>query len=114
MLAKASIHPKVSKMIDSYNKQYYVYILASKPQGTLYIGITNDLVRRVYEHKEGLAEGFTKKYNVKNLVYFEYTDCIESAILREKQLKFWHRDWKRRLIEENNPDWRDLYADITG
>jgi putative endonuclease len=93
-------------------KYYYVYILASKRKGTLYIGVTNDLIRRVYEHKNGLVEGFTKKYGVHNLVYFEQCEDIESAIQREKRLKFWHRSWKIRLIEETNPDWKDLYESI--
>ena len=90
-------------------KSYYVYILASKKNGTLYIGVTNDLVRRVYEHKQGLVEGFTKKYNVKQLVFFEETNDVESAITREKQMKKWNRQWKIELIEKNNPEWKDLY-----
>ncbi|MHB8105310.1 MAG: GIY-YIG nuclease family protein [Dehalococcoidales bacterium] len=94
-------------------KLYYVYILASKRHGTLYIGVTNDLVRRVYEHKNDFVEGFTKKYNVHMLVYYEQCESIESAIQREKQLKAWHRAWKIRLIEEANPDWKDLYDVIT-
>jgi putative endonuclease len=91
---------------------YYVYILASKRNGTLYIGVTNDLVRRVHEHKSGLVEGFTKRYGVHSLVYYEQCEDIESAIQREKRLKFWHRKWKIRLIEEANPDWKDLYECI--
>jgi len=90
------------------NKTYYVYILASKRNGTLYIGVTNDLKRRAHEHKEGLVGGFTKKYGVKNLVYYEFTDNPQSAIQREKHLKNWNRKWKLRLIEENNPNWEDL------
>jgi putative endonuclease len=93
-------------------KDYYVYILASKEDGTLYIGVTNDLVKRVWEHKNDLADGFTKKYHVHQLVYFESTTDIESAIAREKQMKKWNRDWKIKLIEEKNPDWKDLYNDI--
>jgi putative endonuclease len=89
--------------------QYYVYFLASKLGGTLYVGVTNDLVRRVYEHKEGCVEGFTKKYGVTRLVYFEAHSDIEVAILREKQIKKWNRAWKVRLIEEKNPNWDDLY-----
>lgn len=89
-------------------KQYYVYILASKPLGTLYIGITNDLARRVYEHQNGIIEGFTKKYGVHQLVYFETTESVEVAIVREKQLKKWNRAWKIRLIEKDNPYWQDL------
>ncbi|MFH1824885.1 MAG: GIY-YIG nuclease family protein [Candidatus Firestonebacteria bacterium] len=97
-----------------YQKHYYVYILASKRNGTLYIGVTNDLSRRVYEHKNNFIEGFTKRYKVHNLVHFEETDSIESAILREKQLKKWNRQWKKDLIEKSNPYWSDLYQDIIG
>jgi len=91
---------------------YWVYILASKVGGTIYIGVTNDLVRRVYEHREGLIEGFTKQYQIRRLVYFEQFDNIELAIRREKNLKKWNRAWKVRLIEENDPDWTDLYPRI--
>ncbi|HET7850423.1 MAG TPA: GIY-YIG nuclease family protein [Pseudolabrys sp.] len=91
-------------------RQYYVYILASKIGGTLYIGVTNDLIRRVYEHREKLVEGFTKKYGVAKLVYFEVHSEIEAAITREKQMKKWNRAWKVRLIEEFNPNWDDLYT----
>ena len=91
---------------------YWVYTLASKIGGTLYIGVTNDLVRRVYEHRESLAEGFTRKYEVHRLVYFEQHSDIEAAIQREKRLKKWNRAWKIRLIEESNPNWGDLYASI--
>ncbi len=91
---------------------YYVYILASQRNGTLYIGVTNDLLRRVQEHKDGEIEGFTKKYKVNQLVYYEDTDDISIAIVREKQLKAWKRAWKLRLIEKDNPEWRDLYKDI--
>jgi putative endonuclease len=96
----------------SRERSYWVYILASKISGTLYIGVTNDLVRRVYEHREKLAEGFTKKYEIARLVYFEQHSDIESAIRREKRLKRWNRAWKIRLIEENNPNWDDLYPSI--
>ena len=88
---------------------YYEYILASHRNGTLYIGVTNDLRKRIYEHKNDLVEGFTKKYKVHTLVYFEETSDIESAIKREKQLKAWKRKWKLELIEESNPNWEDLY-----
>ncbi|NKB59093.1 MAG: GIY-YIG nuclease family protein [Alphaproteobacteria bacterium] len=88
---------------------FYVYILASQRNGTLYVGMTNDLARRIYEHKEGLAEGFTKRYGVKTLVHVESYDRAEDAIQREKQLKHWNRPWKVALIEQNNPDWEDLY-----
>ena len=93
-------------------KQYYVYIMASKRRGTLYIGVTDDLVKRVYEHQNDVVEGFTKKYSVHQLVYYETSEDIESVILREKRLKTWHRDWKIRLIEETNPDWLDLYPSL--
>jgi putative endonuclease len=92
--------------------QYYVYMLASKRNGTLYIGVTSDLVKRVYEHKNNLIEGFTKKYNVHTLVYYESTDDINSAITREKQLKKWKRGWKIELVEKKNPEWRDLYFEL--
>jgi putative endonuclease len=80
--------------------------------GTLYVGVTNDLVRRVYEHRSDAVDGFTKKHGVHRLVYFEMTENIESAIGREKVLKRWKRDWKRALIEEKNPRWEDLYESI--
>jgi putative endonuclease len=91
---------------------YYVYILASEKGGTLYIGVTNDLVRRVHEHRTGVVAGFTQKYGVHMLVYFEQTENVEAAIQREKRLKKWNRDWKIELIEKNNPNWDDLYASI--
>jgi putative endonuclease len=91
---------------------YYVYILASKIGGTPYIGVTNDLVRRVFEHKSKFVRGFTKKYDVVKLVYYEQYDDIENAIQREKRLKKWNRQWKVRLIEERNPNWDDLYPGI--
>jgi len=93
-------------------KQYYVYILASKKNGTLYIGVTNDLIRRVFVHKEGIIEGFTKKYNVKNLVYYEIHLDINEAIKREKAMKKWLRKWKIELIVKMNPEWKDLYEEI--
>jgi putative endonuclease len=93
-------------------KDYYVYILANKPYGTLYIGVTNDLIRRVYEHRNDLIEGFTKRYKVHTLVYYEQGEDVTSCIEREKQLKCWHRKWKIRLIEEMNPEWKDLYDEI--
>ncbi len=94
-------------------KQYYVYILASQRNGTLYIGVTNDLARRIWEHKHDLVEGFTKKYGVHRLVWCETASTPLAAITREKQLKKWNRAWKLHLIEEMNPDWRDLYDEIT-
>jgi putative endonuclease len=96
----------------SIDKGYWVYILASRIGGTLYIGVTNNLVRRVYEHRMGFVEGFTKQYGVHRLVYFEQFDDIEQAILREKRLKKWERAWKIQLIEENNANWDDLYPRI--
>jgi putative endonuclease len=91
---------------------YWVYILASKLGGTLYIGVTNDLIRRVYIHRIGAVPGFTKKYNVHRLVYFEQFSEIEYAIRREKRLKKWPRAWKIQLIETSNPNWDDLYPSI--
>jgi putative endonuclease len=93
-------------------KQYYVYILTSKRNGTLYIGVTNDLALRVKQHKDGLVEGFTKKYNVHRLVYFECYKDMREAILREKRLKKWKRIWKLELIEKLNPGWADLYYNL--
>lgn len=90
------------------SKAYYVYILASKRNGTLYIGVTNDLARRIGEHREGLVPGFTKTYGVKMLVYFEAFGSIEQAIHREKRLKKYKREWKMNLIQQNNVGWRDL------
>ena len=90
-------------------KEYYVYILANKRGGVLYLGTTNDLMRRVYEHRQGLVEGFTKKYCIDRLVYYEQTNDVMSAITREKQIKKWNRKWKIRLIEKCNPRWEDLY-----
>lgn len=92
----------------------YVYILASKIGGTLYIGVPNDLIRRVAEHKLQLVESFTKEYGVVKLVYFEQFDDPENAIKREKRLKKWKRDWKIALIEKDNPDWNDLYPETAG
>lgn len=93
-------------------RSYCVYILASQIGGTLYIGVTNDLIRRVHQHKSDVVEGFSKKYGVHRLVYFEQFDDIENAIRREKRLKKWNRAWKVRLIEEKNPNWDDLYSSI--
>ena len=91
---------------------YWVYILASRPGGTLYVGVTNDLIRRVYEHREGEAAGFTKRYDVSMLVYFESHDSIATALQREKNIKHWPREWKIDLIVSTNPEWRDLYDEI--
>ena len=90
-------------------KNYYVYILASKRNGTLYIGVTSNLIKRVWEHKEKIADGFTKKYDVDKLVYVEYFRDPENAIKREKRLKKYKRQWKINLIEKDNPQWKDLY-----
>jgi putative endonuclease len=95
------------------SRSYYVYILASGVGGTLYVGVTNDVVRRVHTHREKVVDGFTKKYDVDRLVHFEVFDDIENAIVREKRLKKWNRAWKVRLIEENNPNWDDLYPEIS-
>src|SRR5437660_10802435 len=94
------------------SRSFYVYILASKIGGTLYIGVTNDLVRRVAEHRLKSVESFTKKYEIDKLVYFEWFEDAENAIRREKPLKKWNRAWKIRLIEEVNPNWNDLYPGI--
>ena len=91
---------------------YRVYILASKPGGTIYIGVSNNLIRRVYEQREGLADGFTKRYGIKTLVYFEAHDTIAAALQREKNIKHWSREWKVDLIAASNPHWNDLYDDI--
>ena len=93
-------------------KTYYIYILASKRNGTLYVGVTSNLIKRIYAHKKKLIGGFTERYNVDRLVYFESTTDIESAILREKRIKKWKRRWKIDLIEKNNPSWKDLYHEI--
>ena len=98
--------------IHHLEMSYRVYILANRAGGTLYVGVTSDLVRRTYEHREGLAEGFTKRYDVKNLVYFEEHDTASAAIQREKNIKHWSREWKIDLIVAKNPGWRDLYGDI--
>ena len=95
-------------------KNYYIYIMTNKRNGTLYIGVTNDLIRKVYEHKNYLLDGFTKNYDIKMLVYFEIYDSIETALNREKNIKAWQRSWKVRIIEEQNPHWNDLYNQVTG
>ena len=91
---------------------YYVYILASRPRGTLYVGVTNDLVRRVYEHRNDIIGGFTAQHAVHRLVYYEAYDDVYAAISREKQLKRWRRSWKIELIEKQNEDWHDLWPEI--
>ena len=94
------------------DKQPAVYVLASKRNGTLYIGVTSDLVKRAWEHKNGITGGFTKRYSVNRLVYYELLEDMNSAITREKQMKKWRRAWKIELIEKKNRDWRDLWPDI--
>jgi putative endonuclease len=94
------------------DKAYYVYLLASGRNGTLYAGVTSDLIKRTWQHREALADGFSKKYNVKQLVWFEVHNDVYAAITREKQIKKWNRAWKIRLIQEQNPLWRDLYEEI--
>lgn len=93
-------------------KTYYVYIMSSKKNGTLYIGMTSNLIRRVYEHKNNINEGFTQKYGVNRLVYYEHTNDVNAAIAREKRMKKWNRQWKINLIEKENPDWADLYDEL--
>ncbi len=93
-------------------KTYYVYILANRRNGTLYVGVTNNIARRAWEHREGVVSGFTQKYGVKMLVFYEQFDDIRLAIQRETRLKKWKRRWKLELIESENPDWRDLYENI--
>jgi len=93
-------------------KIYCVYILANQRNGTLYIGVTGNLQKRIWEHKQKLVEGFTKKYDINKLVYYEQTESVYSAIQREKQMKKWNRKWKLNLIEKNNPQWRDLYSEL--
>jgi putative endonuclease len=93
---------------------YWVYMLASRPKGTLYVGVTNDLVRRVAEHRQSVVPGFIERYGVTRLVWFETHDLIEAAIRREKRLKKWPRAWKVALIESENPEWQDLWAEVTG
>ena len=92
---------------------YYVYILASRPGGALYVGVTNDLLRRVAEHKQGLVKGHTKRYKIDKLVYFEQYADVRDAIQREKNMKHWPRVYKTRLITESNPTWRDLFDELT-
>ena len=95
-------------------KQPCVYLLASSRNGTLYCGVTSDLVQRIWQHREHLAEGFTKRYDVIRLVWYELHPTMESAIQRERRIKKWNRAWKVRLIDAGNPSWRDLWADVSG
>ncbi|MBU1318449.1 MAG: GIY-YIG nuclease family protein [candidate division Zixibacteria bacterium] len=94
--------------------QYYVYIMANKRNGTLYTGVTGDLIKRVYEHKQKMGSLFTSKYGIDKLVFYEVHEDIQQAILREKRIKEWKRQWKLELIEKMNPEWRDLYPEICG
>ena len=93
-------------------RDYYIYILANKKNGTLYLGVTNNLIKRVYEHRQNFVEGFTKRYDIHRLVYYEQTNDSYSAIQREKRMKKWKREWKIELIERFNPGWKDLYYDL--
>ena len=95
------------------HRQYFVYILASKRNGTLYTGVTGDLLSRIFDHKNDVREGFTSRYGVHLLVWFEVHEDIEAAILREKRIKKWRRKWKLELVEKENPDWRDLYEKLS-
>ena len=95
-------------------KQPAVYLLATGKRGTLYIGVTSNLIARTWQHREHVVEGFTKRYDVTNLVWYELHGTMDTAILREKQLKKWNREWKLRLVQEFNPEWRDLWDDIVG
>ena len=93
-------------------KQFYLYILSSQKNGTLYVGVTSDIIKRVYEHKAKLRKGFTSKYNVNQLVYYEIWGTAQEAIAREKQVKHWNRIWKIKRIEQDNPEWKDLYEKL--
>ena len=95
-------------------KQPAVYIMCNAPRGTLYIGVTSDLVQRAYQHRESLVDGFTKKYGLKVLVWYELHDTMVGAVAREKSMKKWRRNWKIELIEKENSDWRDLWRDVVG
>ena len=96
------------------NKQFYTYILASKRNGTLYIGVTSDLIKRIWQHRQKFVEGFCEKYSVSLLVHYEIFNDSRTAIQREKNLKKWVRQWKLELIEKNNPEWKDLYSELIG
>jgi putative endonuclease len=109
MARRSAGHPGETLTVS---KVYYAYILASQRNGTLYIGVTNDLARRTWEHREGKVPGFTKKYGVRTLVYYETFDNIDAAIHRENRLKKYKREWKLNLIEQRNPEWRDLSGDL--
>ena len=100
------------RILKKIMSNHYVYILASKRNGTLYIGVTTDLAKRISQHRSKLIEGFTKKYNVTMLVYYEHYEDYQLAAVREANIKKWKRDWKIKLIEQSNPEWKDLYPDL--
>ena len=108
----AGLVPAIHAVQPSQMRVGWIYIMTNRPNGTLYTGVTNNLARRVFEHREGLLEGFTKRYVLKRLVYYERYDDIRDAIQREKNIKHWPRAWKARLILDMNPQWRDLYGDL--
>ena len=108
----AGLVPAIPILETRLVREYYVYILASRPGGALYVGVTNNLVRRVYEHKNGMVPGHTKRYRINKLVYFEQYPDVRNAIQREKNMKHWPRVYKTRLIGSSNPSWRDLYPEI--
>jgi len=105
----AGLVPAIHVFHHRRMKGGYIYFLTNKPNGVLYIGVTNDLIRRVYEHRTGAVEGFTRRFGLKRLVYFETFEDIQTAIQREKNIKHWSRAWKVRLIHQDNPQWLDLY-----
>ena len=111
-ILSCDILPKARSQVTSVNKQPAVYILASKRNGTLYVGMTSDLVKRIWMHRNDMVEGFTNRYNVHRLVWYELHETMESAIVREKRLKNWTRKWKLELIESSNPNWLDLFHTI--
>ena len=108
----ATVIAGLDPAIHHQDMSYWLYILASKPGGTIYVGVTNDLIRRVHEHREGVVPGFTKKYGVKSFFYFEQYGTAPTAIQREKNIKHWPREWKIDLVVETNPTWRDLDEEI--
>ncbi len=105
----AGLVPAIHALLNQNMRRAFVYIITNKRNGALYVGVTNDLIRRAYEHREGLVEGFSKRYGLKRLVYYERHDEIRSAIQREKTMKHWPRAWKVRTIQGFNPDWNDLF-----
>jgi putative endonuclease len=108
----AGLVPAIPIVETRSMRRFFVYILASRPGGAIYVGVTNDLVRRVYEHKQGFVPGHTKRYNISQLVYFEEYSAAQDALQREKNMKHWPRIYKTRLIGQSNPAWRDLYEEI--